>query len=142
MCRRQLSTFAGSLSFQRGVSVVSAMRVGFVVTETFPAPRSWPDSRGVFSNAGGRARRLVAPRELRDSLVEALQCGIGGVLELTGDQDVRAPHEGLRGPVELFAQAVGCLLADRAPPVLELECPGLAQPVDLARSPPFELLDL
>src|SRR3972149_9377333 len=98
MCRRQLSTFAGSFSFQSGVSVVSAMRVGFVVTETFPPPRSWPDSSVSVLHARRRAGRLVAPRELRDSLVEALQCGIGCVLELIGDQDVRTAHERLRGP--------------------------------------------
>jgi hypothetical protein len=36
MWSRQLSTFAGSFSCQRGASVVSAMREGFALSEKFP----------------------------------------------------------------------------------------------------------
>ena len=82
------------------------------------------------------------PGELDDSLVELLRGGTHGLLELGGDEPVSPAQERLGDAVELLAQAIGGLLADRAHAVLELDRARLAPCVDLARHRPFELLDL
>ena len=135
MWSRQLSTFAGSFSFQRGASVVSVMRERFAVI-----PRSLPPI-SQFSTSAGPARSLLA-RELDDPVVEPLRCDVHRLLELGGDQAVSAAEEGLTGPVELLAKAIRRLLADRAHPVLELDRARFTACVDLTRGRPLEMLHL
>ncbi len=132
MCSRQLSTFAGSFSCQRGVSVVSAMRA------TIRRLAACLPFRLTFSSA---ARPRAAARARRP-LVEALRRGVDRLLELGRDEPVGAAEERLRDAVELLAEPVGGLLADRAHPVLELDRARLAACVDLARRRALEMLDL
>ena len=84
-------------------------------------------------SVAARAAGAVLARELDDPVVEPLRRGVHRLLQLGGDQAVRAPEERLRDAVELFAEPVAGLLADRAHPVLELERARLAARVDLAR---------
>ena len=64
------------------------------------------------------------------------------LLQLGGDQPVRAPEERLGDAIELLAKPIGGLLANRAHPVLELDCPRLAARVDLASHRALEVVDL
>src|SRR5687768_16069625 len=81
-------------------------------------------------------------RELHDPVVEPLGGRVHGLLELGGDQPVRAPEERLRDAIKLLAEPIRRLLANRAHPILELQCSGLAARVDLASHRALEVVDL
>ncbi len=87
-------------------------------------------------------RRCLLPRELDDPVVEPPRCGVHRLLELGGDEAVRAAEERLGDAVELLAEAIRRLLADRAHPVLELERACFAPCVDLACHRSLEMLHL
>src|SRR5262245_9851990 len=130
MWSRQLSTFAGSFSFQRGASVVSAMR------------GHSPFRRRSLQGSSARAFRLLLADELDDAVVETLGRRVHRLLQLRGDQAVGAAEEGLGDAVELLVQPVRSLFADRAHAVLELERTRLAARVDLASRRSLEMLHL
>ena len=81
------------------------------------------------------------PRELDDPLVELLRSGAHGLLELRGDEAVRAAEERLGDAVELLAEAIGGLLADARMRFSNSTAPASLR-ASISRASPLELLDL